>query len=158
MRRSVLALAVLAAALVPAAPASAASTTGNLLVLVGGPGPRAAAAEARIGDLLRLTGASRAGHTVPQIGLVTVRPPAGLATGLFVAMLRALPGVRSVSLERRYVPRQLPNDPALTTAVAASRVVQWAITRENFPAAWELSHGDGALVGSDRQRGRRHPS
>jgi subtilisin family serine protease len=41
----------------------------------------------------------------------------------------------------------VPDDPALTAASPYSGVVQWALGREGFYRAWELTHGDGALVG-----------
>ena len=139
---------VLVAVLQPAtASAAVSSTTGNLLVLVARTAPRATVARVAVGRLLALTGARPAGHSVPEIGLVTVRPPAGLPLAVLAGRLRALPGIIAVAAERRYVPRQLPNDPALTAADAASGVVQWALARENFPAAWSLTHGAGALVG-----------
>src|SRR3954468_24037724 len=74
MRRVALPLAV--AGLAFAAPAAGASETGRLLVSVkpadGGPAqaPAATAVVAR-------ADARRAGHSVPQIGLVVVRPRAG---------------------------------------------------------------------------------
>jgi serine protease len=147
VRRALLAL-VLVAALPPAsASAAAPARTGNLLILIGPGGSRAKTARSAVDRLLALAGARPAGHSVPQIGLITVRPPAGLTLPVLANRLRALPGVTSVTAERRYIPRRLPNDPALTTADAASGVVQWALGRENFPAAWSLSHGTGALVG-----------
>ncbi len=136
-----------AASAVPAGAAAIpapAPSTGNLLVLVDrgshavAAGPAARALVAAGGSVVR---------SVAQIGLLTVRPALGVAPAVLAATLRGLPGVESVQLERRYVPRTVPDDPALSTPDPASGVVQWAPARENFPAAWNLSHGDGALVG-----------
>ncbi|MDQ6744806.1 MAG: S8 family serine peptidase [Actinomycetota bacterium] len=129
----------------PAAAAAApAPSTGNLLVLVDR-GSRARAAGSAAWALIGAGG--RLVRSVPQIGLLTVRPAPGVAPTALAATLRGLAGVQSVQPERRYVPRTVPNDPALSTPDSASGVVQWAPARENFPAAWSLSHGDGALVG-----------
>jgi subtilisin family serine protease len=131
-----------APAVVPGAP-----TTGNLLVLLdriragaGGNGSAVQAAAARLGARL-------AGVSVPEIGLITVRPPLTRAPAAFARSLRLLPGVVSVQVERRYVPRDVPNDPALSAPAASSGVVQWALAREGFYNAWSISHGDGARVG-----------
>ena len=43
--------------------------------------------------------------------------------------------------------RTLPNDPALTAPDPGSGVVEWALAREGFYDAWNITHGDGALVG-----------
>jgi serine protease len=55
--------------------------------------------------------------------------------------------VASVQLERRYVPRAIPDDPALTASDPFSGVVEWTLAREGFYQAWDISQGDGALVG-----------
>jgi subtilisin family serine protease len=52
-----------------------------------------------------------------------------------------------VQAERRYAPRFVPNDPALSAADASGGVVQWALGAEGFYHAWDISHGDGARVG-----------
>jgi subtilisin family serine protease len=89
-----------------------------------------------------------AGRSVPEIGLITVRPPAGVTASALATTLGRLSGVVSATPEHRYVPRQTANDPALSTPDPGSGVAfQWVLTRENFPSAWNLSRGDGALVG-----------
>src|SRR5439155_18613189 len=44
--------------------------------------------------------------------------------------------------------RAVPNDPALSTAEPAANnaSVQWAPQLEGMPRAWDITHGDGALV------------
>ncbi len=120
--------------------------TGNLLVLL----DRAAATSSAVGSIKAVLSRSRAdlaGHSVPEIGLLTVRPPAGVPPAALAGALRRLPGVASVEPERRYVPRSIPDDPALTTADPVTGVVQWYLAREGFYRAWSITHGAGALVG-----------
>jgi serine protease len=125
--------------------ASRATTTGNLLVLLDR--AHAAAAAATVRAAIARSGARQAGRSVPEIGLITVRPPAGESLATLARRLRALPDVAAVQPERRYVPRIVPNDPALATANPNSGTVQWTLAREGFYAAWNISRGDGALVG-----------
>jgi subtilisin family serine protease len=110
---------------------------------------RAAAAGARtaVRALIADVGARVAGKSVPQIGLITVRPPPGVSPSAFARSLARLPGVSSVQPERRYVPRVVPDDPALTAPDPDSGVVQWVLGREGFYDAWNITRGDGALVG-----------
>ncbi len=141
---TVLAVGVLAPRALAQAPAAA---TGNVLVLL----QRDVAGEAAVTHAVRAlaagAGGRPAGRSVPQIGLITLRPAAGQSVAAFERRLRALPGVASVQAERRYVPRSLPNDPALTASASDSGVVQWALAREGFYTAWNYTHGNGALVG-----------
>jgi serine protease len=141
-----------AAAGAPAGTTPAASFTGNLLVmtrLVTGRQASAAAVRASIAAV----GAQPAGHSVPQIGLVTVRPLPGVSAMALAARLRRVPGVLSVQPERRYVPRTLPDDPALNEEDPAEGVpYQWYLLQEDFPQAWALaeeatSRGTPPLVG-----------
>jgi subtilisin family serine protease len=125
----------------PAAPAE----TGNLLVLLDQNQPRAATAavDATVAGL----GGEQAGISVPQIGLITVRPPAGTSSAAFAAAIRRLPGVASVQAEHRYVPRLVPNDPALTALDPSNGLPwQWYLAREGFYSAWSITRGGGALV------------
>ncbi len=153
MRRflSPLVLALTAAALSGTGVATAAvspaagTTTGNLLVLLDR--GHASAAAATVHAAIARAGARRAGRSVPEIGLVTVRPSAGIPLATLARRLRALPDVASVQPERRYVPRIVPNDPALTTANQNSGTVQWTLAKAGFYAAWNISRGDGAVVG-----------
>src|SRR5436190_950277 len=64
----------------------------------------------------------------------------------------SLPLVRAVSAERRAMFRANPGDPALSAPEGAPGTppdtnVEWWPAREGFPAAWDLTTGDGALVG-----------
>lgn len=152
MRRFAL-LAALVAGSMPAAAAHAASApTGRLLVLLDRPGDGRAAAAATARAIIARVGARRSGHSAPQIGLVTVRPRTGESLAALAARLRADPRVHSVEPERRFELRELPNDPALTTEETTTgtppgTAVQWWAARQNLPAAWDITHGDGALVG-----------
>lgn len=153
MTRSFL-LAVLAAGLLPAAPAVAAGhapATGRLLVLLDAPTGDARASAARARAVISSAGARRSGHSAPQIGLVTVRPRAGESPAALAERLRADPRVASVELERRSTLRAVPDDPALRTPETApgtppGTVVQWWAARQFLPEAWELTRGEGALV------------
>ncbi len=154
MPRSVIkgvAIAVLSTAVTTAVTTGVATatppTTGNLIVLLAPGRVATAAARGAVQRALALAGARPAGHSVPQIGLITVRPVAGVELAALAAALRRLPGVASVVPERRYAPRIVPNDPALTAAQSSSGVVEWALAREDFYRAWDISKGDGALVG-----------
>lgn len=144
LRALVVALALVL--LAPAAGAQAASDlTGRLLITLD---PHAVAP---LAPVLKLAGARRDGAQVPQIGLVSVRPLAGLALGAVASVLRRLPGVRAVELEHRATLRLMPNDPALTTPETApgtppNTPLEWWVARTNLPAAWDLERGDGATV------------
>ncbi len=122
-------------------------TTGNLLVLLDRGRAQAAAGSFALHAAIAREAGARAGRSVPQIGLITVRPPRGVGLSGFAGRLRRLPGVASVQIEHRYVIRDVPNDPALSTPDPNSGVVQWALAREGFYDAWSITHGDGALVG-----------
>jgi serine protease len=142
-----------ALALSPAATARAArapaAITGNLLVLLDRPNDhaQAAAATRTVEALVARLGGSLAGHVVPEVGLITVRPSVRQSLPVLAALLRTLPGVASVQLERRLAPRTVPNDPALTARDQFSVVVQWTLAKEGFYGAWAISRGDGAKVG-----------
>ncbi|MEA2130987.1 MAG: serine protease, partial [Solirubrobacteraceae bacterium] len=153
-RRSITLSGLLAAiALVLGAPAvavAASQTTGRLLVTLEPQGSggtmRAAAA-----SLLSLGGLRPDGAQVPQIGLVSVRPVAGVTLAALARLLRGRAGVRSVQVERRHELRFEPNDPALlapeTFPGAPPGVTrQWWISRLGLPAAWDITRGTGATV------------
>jgi serine protease len=136
------------AASIPASTAT--SYTGRVLVtLARGRSAHMAAVRAFIAR----AGVRVAGAQVPQIGLVTVQPPAGVSFATFARRLRAAdPAVRFVERERRFSPRLVPNDPALTVpetapGTPAGTVVEWWPAREDLPRAWDMTTGDGALVG-----------
>ncbi len=149
MRLRLLLLTVLAVGLIaPRAFAQGpAAKTGNVLVLLRRDVAGTAAASDAVRAVAARLGGHAAGRSVPQIGLITLRPAPGLSMAAFERRLRALPGVVSVAPERRYVPRSVPNDPALSATSADTGVVQWALAREGFYTAWNYTHGDGALVG-----------
>jgi subtilisin family serine protease len=111
-------------------------------------GQIASAARAAVDASISRLGAKPTGKSVPEIGLITVRAPAGVSTAALAARLRAIPGVASVQPERRYVPRAVPNDPGYTTVDPNEGVpYQWYLTDEHFPQAWDVSTGSQALVG-----------
>ena len=141
------AVAVLWTALTTGAAAAAPATTGNLVVLLSPGRASTAAGRDSVQRAAAAAGALPAGHSVPEIGLITVRPAPGVAPAALAAALRSMPSVASVELERRYVPRVVPNDPALTAAESSSGVVQWALEREDLYRAWDISKGQGSLVG-----------
>jgi serine protease len=108
----------------------------------------ASAARASVDAGIARLGAKPAGKSVPEIGLITVRAPAGVSTAALAAELKAIPGVASVQPERRYVPRATPNDPGYNTVDPNEGVpYQWYLTDEGFPQAWDISNGSQALVG-----------
>jgi serine protease len=144
------ALPLLAAALALAPNAHAAApTTGRLIVKVR-PG---AGHHARIGAaaLARSAQARVAGFSVPRLRLATLRPRSGNSLRSLATRLRADPRVARVEVEHRASLRLQPNDPALTTPEAAAGTapgtpVEWWAARSNFPVAWDVSTGSGAVV------------
>jgi subtilisin family serine protease len=146
MRRAALLALIAAAAL--AAPAHADDPlTGRLLVSLDRGDGRAHAAA----PVLARAAARRAGPSVAQVGLVTVRPAAGASLRDLARRLRRDPAVRAVSLERRARPRLIPNDPALTDPETAPGAppgtpVQWWADRSGLFQAWDVARGTGALV------------
>lgn len=98
---------------------------------------------------------------MPQIGLITVRPRGGDSQRTLAIRLRRRPGVAAVEVERRFTPRLLPDDPALSAQETGSppgTPVQWWAARQNLFAAWDVSTGDGATVAViDTGIDRRHP-
>ena len=142
MKRLVAMLALVG--LVVAAPAaSAAEPTGRWLVAF--ERDATARSSAQLSAVLARTGVHRAGRGVPGLGIATVD---GSAAEL--ARLRRDPTVKSVSAEWRRDFRRAPNDPSLTQQqpdAPAGTPVQWWLARSNFPAAWDVTTGDGAVVG-----------
>ncbi|MCW2951282.1 MAG: peptidase and in kexin sedolisin [Conexibacter sp.] len=150
---------------VPAvAGAASSSPTGRLVVLTraappphGSRTPATAHAAATALAGIAAAGAERGGPSVPQIGLVTVRPRGGESLAALTRRLRTLPGVATVEPERRMTLRAAADDPALVDpepsagsargALPAGTPLEWWLPREGFPAAWEISRGSGALVG-----------
>lgn len=151
-RQTLIAAMTLAATLVPTAHASV--PTGRLLVLTragaGAHGTRARAAAA-VQAVAARAGARLAGHQVPQIGLVTVRPASGTGEHALAVRLRHDPSVASVQPEQRATPRLAPTDPAFVqqlpgTGAPVGTTYEWWAPRENFLAAWDITQGQGATV------------
>jgi serine protease len=150
--RSALAAAAIGAALTVAPPAGASGvagggTTGRLLVTLKAPEHGRAEASA-----VRAVAASAHAHTrltVPQLRLAAVTPRNG-TSGLHALArhLRADPRVASVRAERRFTLRYVPDDPAFTTPERGENgtVTEWWAARENLPAAWDITRGEGARV------------
>ena len=131
MRRAVGLALTLALTALPAG--AHADPTGRVLVSASTPGAYAARAETAI----------------PQLGVVALRPPAGVTPRALVRRLRADPRVRYAELEHRFELRYEPNDPALHALEPAGTDnlgLQWALERQNFPAAWDATRGEQALV------------
>src|SRR3954452_22675906 len=153
MRLGVLPLAVslVVAALAATAPGASAGETAALLLSLRPTGhDRALAAAAHA--VIASAGARIAGSSVPQIGMVVVRPRGGESLRALAGRLRADRRVRAVSAEHRATLRRTPNDPALTTPETASGTpsgtsVEWWPQREGFFRAWDVTTGEGALVG-----------
>ena len=154
VRRIAGCLTVLAAALAlgpaSAAPAAPPERTGRLLVTLDA-APGSSAARAATAAVVGQAAARRDGAQVPQIGLVSVRPVAGVALSALAPVLRRLPGVRSVEVERRATLRYTPNDPAVSASETAGGTpagtnVAWWVSRIGLPAAWDIARGDGATV------------
>lgn len=131
-----------------------ASWTGRLLVSLRAPGGGRAHASA-VQAVLARSRATIDGPGLPEIGMLTVRPPAGVSAASMLRRLRSQPGVRAVSLERRFVFRDVVlaavNDPALNTFEAAPGTpsdtpIEWWAARENLPQAWGITHGEGAKL------------
>jgi subtilisin family serine protease len=142
------ALLIAVAALGVAAPAAPASDlTGRLLVTLR-PSQRAHASANAV--LARAHG-RRTSPVLEQLRLFTARPASGSLRAL-AARLRAETSVAHVDVERRATPRSDPSDPALTTqegagGTPAGTPVEWWAFREGFPAAWNVTHGAGAVIG-----------
>lgn len=140
------ALAVLAtmALAAPAAQAGPARATDRWLAVL--EDPLAARSPSLVERVLARTGAARAGPGAPGLGVVTVRGPDEA-----IGRLRRDPAVAGVSREWVRELRRLPDDPALATAegeyaVPAGTPVQWALSRQGFPAAWDVTTGAAARV------------
>jgi subtilisin family serine protease len=152
MRRlALLGLVTIAGVAVPAASALASAGTGRLLVLLSSP-TQARAVAAGAGPRAYSTAVRPAGVSVPEIGLVAVRPVPGRSLAATATALRGLPGVREVEPETRAHLRSLPNDPALSAPepspdVPSGTPLQWAPAREMFPVAWNLEHALHVRVG-----------
>ena len=145
-RRLAGALAAVAAAAcaVPAAEAAPPRHTDRWLAVLERPAD--ARSPGLVAGLLERFGLARAGPGAPGLGVVTLRGP--LAA---VERLRRDPAVAGVSREWLRDLRRTPNDPALGSAegeyaVPAGTPIQWALGRQGFPAAWDVTTGATARV------------
>ena len=138
--------AVLALSLAGAGAADAARLTGRQLVVFDK--PSTARSSSLVDAVLDRAGVARAGRGAPRLGVATVRGPAAA-----IARLRRDPSVRSVSPEWQRDLRRLPNDSALAVPETAfgglpgGAPIQWSLARQNFPTAWDVTTGRGAIVG-----------
>ena len=126
-----------------------APTTGRLLVTLRPATQQHARASAAA--LARAADARLSGFSVRPLWLVTLRPRRGRGVHALAVRLRADPGVARVEHEHRARLRLVPNDPALTTpepapGTAPGTPVEWWATRSDFPRAWDISTGAGAVV------------
>jgi len=142
------ALLIAGAAIGVAAPAAQGSAlTGRLLVTL----RPTHGAHASANAVLARAHARRTSPLLAPLRLFTVRPTAGSLHAL-ATRLRDDPAVANVEVERRATVRSDPGDPALTTqegavGTPAGTPVEWWALRENFPAAWDVTHGTGAVIG-----------
>jgi serine protease len=141
---------VVAVVAVSAPPAGASTLTGRLLVTLEPAGP-ARTAHASANAVLARAHARRTSPLLAPLRLFTARPTRGSLHAL-AQRLRADGSVARVEVERRASVRSEPGDPALTTQEGANGTpagtqVEWWAHRENFPAAWDVTHGAGAVIG-----------
>jgi serine protease len=147
MRRRLAGALAVAAACVPAVPAAQAAApphTDRWLAVLERPAD--ARSPGQVERLLDRTGVRRAGRGAPGLGVLTLRGSLGA-----IERLRRDPAVAGVSREWLREVRRTPNDPALGTAegefaVAPGTPIQWALARQNFPAAWDVTTGTTARV------------
>ena len=145
MARTARLLVIASALALLAAPAASAKVERTGRYLVSFERKSTARSGTLLGDVLRDSGARRAGVGVPRLGVATVR-----GSPSAIAELRRDPAVKSVSVEYRREFRRIPNDPGLVgqePGAPAGTVLQWSLRREGFPAAWDVTTGAGALVG-----------
>jgi serine protease len=126
----------------PAA-ASTPAQTGRILVSLKDDRPHARVA-ARAATAI-------SGPRVPQIGLVTVRPLAGVSQRSALRALRADPRVRAAVPEGRFRLRYRPNDAALRVEEPDGNApegtsLQWPLERQGLLGAWDVTRGSGARV------------
>jgi serine protease len=149
--RSALAAAAIGASLLAmptlagARTASDGDATGRLLVTLK---PSTTARTASVHAVAARAGAGATDVTVPQLRLAAVRPAAGTSLSALATHLRADPRVADVRPERRFHLRYVPNDPGFATPERGENgtVTEWWAARENLPAAWDITPGDGARV------------
>lgn len=128
-------------------PASAVASRRALVLLDQRSGSTAHAAATAV---LARSGLRRARPDVPQVGVMTVAIPSGTSFAQLAARLRSDPAVRAVEPDSQHKLRFVPNDPAVTEQDPLAPLgtpFQWYLTRQGFPAAWDLSRGAGQKVG-----------
>jgi serine protease len=126
-----------------ALPGVEAKRTGRYLVVF--EHTKTARSSSKLAAVLTRAGARRAGKGVPQLGIATVR-----GSTAAIRALRRDPRVESVSVEYARALRRVPNDPALHVAerdLSPPTAIQWALSRQRFPTAWNVTTGGGAIVG-----------
>ncbi len=149
-RARLLIAAIVALCLLAAAPAQAAERarpTGRWLVVFHH--ASSVRSSATFSSVLARAGARRAGRVAPKLGVATVRGSAGA-----IRALRRDPRVEAVDREWYRQLRRVPNDPALHIAESAAEwpgtapgtMLQWALQREGFYSAWDVTTGAGARV------------
>jgi subtilisin family serine protease len=114
--------------------------------------PQASASAIAVASRLDLR---RAGPTVPEVGVLTVAVPRGEHFADFVRRLERDPAVSGVEPVVSRRERLLPADPAIVnpdpsfTQVPGADPIpfQWYLRREGFPQAWDISRGQGVIVG-----------
>jgi serine protease len=122
----------------------------DVLVLLDPPSGSKSAAHASATAVLARNGLRRARPDVPQVGVMTVDVPAGTSFAQLAARLRRDPAVRAVEHDSRHRLRFAPNDPAVSEQDPLAPLgtpFQWYLTRQGFPAAWDLSRAGGQKVG-----------
>ena len=142
--RPVAVLIALAAFAIAPAAADAASRTGRYQVVF--EHSKTARSSSALSAVLARTGVVKAGSGAPRLGIATVKGSLGE-----LAALRRDPAVKAVSAEWKRDFRRTPNDPALSMPDTAfpnpgGAPLQWNLGRENFPAAWDMTTGDEAIV------------
>jgi serine protease len=129
-------------------PAAATAAPRRALVLLEPSSKPAAHASATA--VIARNGLRRARPDVPQVGVMTVDIPAGTSFRRLAAKLGRDPAVTRVERESHHSLRFVPSDPAVTQQDPLAPLgtpFQWYLTREGFPAAWDLSRGAGVKVG-----------
>jgi serine protease len=124
---------------------SRSDTTGRLLVTLK---PTKTARVAAVHAVIARAGAQATAVDVPQLRLAAVAPRAGTSLQALADRLRADPRVADVRRERRFSLRYVPNDAGFATPERGDpgTVTEWWAARENLPAAWDITRGDGARV------------
>lgn len=146
--RTLVCTALASAAALASVPAAGAAVqrTGRYLVVF--EHTRTARSAGTVSALLARAGARGAGRGVPALGVAAVR-----GSGAAIRALRRDPSVKSVSPEYTRELRRVPNDPAFSSrenefgGLPGGAPIQWTLQREGFPAAWDVTTGDGARVG-----------